>query len=730
MMNPNSRALPELLAPAGSWDSLVAAVNAGADAVYLGMGRLNARASAQNFDRDSVRAAIDHCHAVGVRVYATLNTLLLDKELSEALDTAAWLRHGGIDALIIQDIGLTSLLRQSFPELSLHASTQMSVHTADGARFAGNAGCDRVVLARECSLADIQRIAQSLRSDASPVALEVFVHGALCVSVSGQCLHSSFIGRRSGNRGLCAQPCRMEYRMGGDSHTQTSGRLLSMKDLALIDRLDALIASGVASLKIEGRMKPPAYVARVVQAYRRMLDAFDPAEAQRLRDELERDLCRAGGCTHGYGASEREDLIFSGDPSYRDWPKGEPEAAHRKRAVHAVFRAHAKQAVSLELALAADPAKVATVFGPTPGAAQNASITADKIRAQLGKLGDTPFALERCDIDLEDGLFLPASALNALRRDASDALQRAIVESAHRPYQAPQAVAPRLPKPAPESPPLIVAQVGTIEQAEAAREVTDAIAAQPRLWNEATLSAWAAFARQCEIPVCLSLPPIALPPAWERMQFLLQTMDCSAFAGATCGNAGQIAHLRERFAVVHGDHTLNVCNAETFQKLRSRGLERVALSVELNAAQIRDIARVCSGAELAVYGNLPTMQLAHCPVWREGKRCGDCDSPRSLTDRTGMAFALMPFHVEGCDTEIPQRNKRACTWQLLGGQTLDLARYPDELRKSPVDAWRLLFYRETPRDVRDTLERYRRTRDGAHLPPLANGTGGHFHRGF
>ncbi|MBQ9468055.1 MAG: U32 family peptidase [Clostridia bacterium] len=261
--------LPELLAPAGSMEALDAAILAGADAVYIGGRQFNARMNAKNFDRPQIVEAVKKCHENGVKLYVTLNTLTLDREMNEALSYAAFLYEAGVDALIVADLGLSLEIRARMPDFPLHASTQMSGHNLAAAEFLSGVGFKRMVCAREASKRDLQTLCAS-----SPVEIEVFVHGALCVSVSGQCLFSSVVGGRSGNRGECAQPCRLPY----------NGKYpLSLKDNCLASHLRDLIAMGVASLKIEGRMKSPDYVYRVVSVYRRLLDEARDAGEKELR---------------------------------------------------------------------------------------------------------------------------------------------------------------------------------------------------------------------------------------------------------------------------------------------------------------------------------------------------------------------------------------------------------------------------------------------------------------
>lgn len=281
-----SDALPELLAPVGSAQSLSAAITAGADAVYLGATQFSARAFAHNFDRASLRTAVEVAHKAGVRVYLALNTLITDRQMAQALELAAFAYEVGVDALIVADLGLATLIHNQYPDFSLHASTQCSGHSSAGAKKLAELGFDRMVAARELSADAMAALVKG-----SPIPIEVFVHGALCVSASGQCLFSSIVGGRSGNRGECAQPCRMNY--NGNGRTP-----LSLKDLTLANHIPELIDMGVASLKIEGRMKSPTYVYTVVSIFRRLLDerrSATPKEMDTLASVFSRD-----GFTDGY----------------------------------------------------------------------------------------------------------------------------------------------------------------------------------------------------------------------------------------------------------------------------------------------------------------------------------------------------------------------------------------------------------------------------------------------
>ena len=287
----------EVLAPAGGPEPLRAAVYAGADAVYLGGPAFGARANAQNFSREQLAEAVGFCHARGVRVHVTVNTLLKEKELPQALEFVEYLCTLPVDAVLVQDMGLFSLLRQRAPQLPLHASTQMSLHTPAGVKLLWDLGAERAVLSREMSLEEIEEVHQ-----ACPIQLESFVHGALCMSVSGQCLFSALLGGRSGNRGLCAQPCRLPFAAPGGT-----GHDLSLKDLSFVREIGQLKQAGVCSAKIEGRMKRPEYVAAAVSACRRAADGEEVPQA--LLDQLEAVFSRSG-FTQGYLTGERGRAMF------------------------------------------------------------------------------------------------------------------------------------------------------------------------------------------------------------------------------------------------------------------------------------------------------------------------------------------------------------------------------------------------------------------------------------
>ena len=420
----------ELLAPAGSVESLHAAVALGADAVYMGGRRFGARAYAENPDEDGLSEAIDYCHLYGRKLYLTVNTLLKEEELTE--DLAAYLTpyyERGVDAVLVQDLGVLSFLKRTFPDLELHISTQMTVASPWGASLAKRMGAARLVLPRELSLKEISRIRRE-----TGMEVETFVHGALCYCYSGQCLMSSMIGGRSGNRGRCAQPCRLPF---------DGEHLLDCRDLCTLDLLPAIREAGVSSLKIEGRMKSPLYTAGVVEVYRRYLDRLmKEGEARYRVEESDREWLRdlfdrGGGFTEGYYRKHNgADMIYTGEkPKLRPVNEGRRRRLEEKLAekmapvpVRGVCRVMPGEPIFLEIT---DGRAEICVTGMTADTAASRPVTAEKIGERLRRTGETPFAFEDLRVETENA-FVPMGALNDLRRQALETLEKEILHGYRR----------------------------------------------------------------------------------------------------------------------------------------------------------------------------------------------------------------------------------------------------------------------------------------------------------
>lgn len=768
---------PELLCPAGSAPAMVAAVQCGADAVYLGAGDFNARRSADNFGGE-LDAAVLYCHARGVRVYVTLNTMVRQDEMARLETTIGEICRAGADGVIVQDFGVVRAIRQMAPMLPLHASTQMAVHNRQGVEFLAKQGFHRVVLAREMRFDEIARC-----TGLGP-ELEVFVHGALCVSCSGQCLMSSMIGGRSGNRGLCAQPCRMKYRTGA-----REGYFLSTRDLCGLPELNAYVQAGVNSLKIEGRLKRPEYVAAATQAYRGALDALEskvPFDSARAEAELAQMFNR-GGFTRGYGAGAEDcRIMFPSRPNHMgveigactkngevvlsmpvdakdvlalrrgntDIPVNAVAATEKlslreartgdalirlvsreqmQRMAESFAGEHRKFPVSMRLRLntgapatleISDGAHIARVSGDAVQAALSRPIDAARVHGQLEKLGDTPFELLDYAAEIDANAFLPLSALNALRRRAVEALIEMRGGQAH----ACAAMSLPAPEPVSDTKPKLCAQSADPMQL---RRALDAGAGR------------AAFAPEDIRPEALDAALALLP---ERFDLVLPPVaseaDLRALNVWALKNEGRIARCYlsniGQFDLrwpgeIAADMHLNLANALALAQIKDWGISLYTPSVELNRAQIDALG---GRRELIVYGRLPLMQLRHCPLRAmqnlpgEHAACRRCDScapdarlnAMTLTDRTGATFPLRRVAAEN-----------GCVIRLMNSAVLMLLRRAGALPRA--EGWRLLLEMDDPvEDVVHLHALYLSGNDPRRDPAWAriekmNTTTGHYFRG-
>jgi len=406
--------LPELLAPAGNKECFLAAIQGGADAIYCGATSFNARMNAQNFDESSMKENVALAHKFGVKVYQTVNTLVLEKEMSDFMKTVENAVNDGVDGLIIADLGAALAIHKVYPDIELHASTQMSLHGIEGGKLLKDYGFTRMVIARETPFCDIQKISQECG-----IETEVFVHGALCVCHSGQCLFSSIVGGRSGNRGECAQPCRLPYKVGGQEQYP-----LSLKDLCLASHIEELIESGASSLKIEGRMKSPEYVYQVVKTWRKLLDERRNATKQEM-EQLSSVFSR-NGFTDGYFTENISHAMLGvRSDEQKSLTKEISTFAGLDKKITLSAKAEILKDKEAKLTLFDQNGKSVTVYGDVPFEAINRPMTKESVALSLGKLGGTVYAFEQLEIVLDDGLLLPMSSLNALRRKALEMWEKA-----------------------------------------------------------------------------------------------------------------------------------------------------------------------------------------------------------------------------------------------------------------------------------------------------------------
>ena len=626
----------ELLSPAGSPESLRAAVQSGAGAVYLGWGDFNARRSAKNFSDEEFADALRYCHERGVRVFLTLNTLLTDRELPRALETAAAACRMGVDSVLVQDWGLFDLLRQALPDLPLHASTQMSLFTSGGCRELAADGCERVVIARECSAADTAEICKNC-----PAEVEVFVHGALCMCYSGQCEMSALIGGRSGNRGRCAQPCRLPY---GVNEPAKKDYPLSLKDSCLADRLGEMAEMGVACLKLEGRMKRPEYVAVITRIYARLLaEGRRPTAAEKA--ELEQAFSRSG-FTDWYWQGRHGAGMFGTRPENAPDPKelfAQAKAAYEKgdqRTVPVRFACTVRAGAPCALTAKTEDGHTVTVTGPTPEAARSRAVTAEELCQRLRKTGGTAYRCEAVTAEVDEGLSLPASAVNALRRDALAALTDARTAPPKR---------RELPVPPPPAGDRAAAAPRfTISVTTAAQLTPELLALGPaRVYVPLELLAAFSALPEADTEWCAILPRVWRDRDEPELRRWLDHAKSLGVTAVLAGNIGHLSLVRDAGFAVYGDYGLNVFNGRSLDYLRKKGLSSACLSFELRFAQLRDLPK-CLPAEAIVYGRLPLMITENCLIENAGA-CR-CDHPNFLTDRTGSAFPLLPAY--GHRTEI------------------------------------------------------------------------------
>ena len=659
----------ELLSPAGSPESLRAAVQSGAGAVYLGWGDFNARRSAKNFSDEEFADALRYCHERGVRVFLTLNTLLTDRELPRALETATAACRMGVDSVLVQDWGLFDLLRQALPDLPLHASTQMSLFTSGGCREMAADGCERVVIARECSAADTAEICKNC-----PAEVEVFVHGALCMCYSGQCEMSALIGGRSGNRGRCAQPCRLPY---GVNEPAKKNYPLSLKDSCLADRLGEMAEMGVACLKLEGRMKRPEYVAVITRIYARLLaEGRRPTAAEKA--ELEQAFSRSG-FTDWYWQGRHGAGMFGTRPENAPDPKelfAQAKAAYEKgdqRTVPVRFACTVRAGAPCTLTAETEDGRAVTVTGPVPEAARSRAVTAEELCQRLRKTGGTAYRCKAVTAEVDEGLSLPASAVNALRRDALAALTDARTAPPQR---------RELPVPPPPAGDRAAAAPRFTVSVTTATQLTPQLLALGPARVYVPLELLAAFTAlpEADTEWCAILPRVWRDRDEAELRRWLDHAKALGVTAVLAGNIGHLSLVRDTGLAVYGDYGLNVFNGRALDYLRKKGLSSACLSFELRFAQLRDLPK-CLPAEAIVYGRLPLMITENCLIENAGA-CR-CDRPNFLTDRTGAAFPLLPAY--GHRTEI--QNSRV----------LWLADRP-EYRRLGLSFARLRFTTETPEE--------------------------------
>ncbi len=608
----------EVLSPVGSAEMLTAAVRSGADAVYLGAGDFNARRNAENFDNKSLAAAVEYCHTYGVKVYLTHNIMCKQDELIAAVELARYADSIGVDGLILQDLGLSAAIHRVCPDMELHASTQMSLHSPAALPYLKEMGFSRVVAAREMgadALKEFCSVAKSLDME-----VEVFVHGALCMSVSGQCLLSSVLGGRSGNRGLCAGPCRLPFKAEGGT-----GFDLSLKDLSLLEHIDELKNMGVASLKIEGRMKRPEYVAAATAAVRSAVDSGEvPAD---INVALSSVFSRSG-FTDAYFTEKRDRNMF-GVRTKDDVEKAGDSFAF----LHNLYR-HERQSVPIDITADFSLGKQAcvsfntadysaSVKGDVLTAAKSRPLTLEDARSALLKLGSTPYFANNVNITVNGDVFISGGALNALRREAVDLLTKSRLQRPrHR--QHPLNICEENIEHS--SAPCLIVRIPSPELAP-----TDLMGITVMLPCEKTPTA-----ELIKSGVITELPrwienELALE---KRLKELYQMGVKKAY----CSNPSAVAIAKKIGFEIVGGIGLNAANSESVKALMGMGVQNILLSPEITLnTSVKMSSAIPKG--IFAYGRLPLMLLRSCPL-KNGHSCAECHGGGTLTDRKGIAFPV------------------------------------------------------------------------------------------
>ena len=673
----------EVLSPAGSSDALVAAVQNGADAVYLGCGSFNARVNAKNFTLEQLHQWVSYCHIRGVKVYLTLNTLVLDRELKDVAREILEASRAGVDAILVQDLGVCQLVRTLAPDVPIHASTQMVVYNLDGVLRAAEMGITRVVLARELSHDQIAYICKH-----SPIEVEVFVHGALCMCYSGQCYLSAMIGRRSGNRGQCAQPCRLNYGYDREENRYP----LSLKDNCLVGYLRQLEEMGVACVKIEGRMKRAEYVAIATRIYK---DAVlgRPVTQQSLR-ELEKVFSRQG-FTDGYYAGQKGTHMFgtrqeeAPDRSLMARARATYENAENQR-VPVWFRVQLYPGMASTLTVSDQEGHTLTVQGPMPEVARNVPLTAEALTQRLCKTGGTPYYVENVQVELTPGLTLAASAINGLRRDVLSmlsAVRGQLPQRREGSYVQPQVYRGN------NASPVYTVQIQSFDQV-----TRGLIALRPEILyvplhllhpSDSMAQAVCGAFR-----VCAVLPRVIWDSEWSTVLSRLSQARLLGVNEVLVGNIGMIDPVQRAGFQVRGDFGLNVFNSGSANWYAAMGLSTLTASFELTLPQLRDISKPVP-TEIIAYGRLPLMITENCIIHGRAGTCICGSTKTNLVDRTGSRFPVL-------------RDGDTCRSQLFNSKKLYWADKLPSIRGLGLWGLRLSFTTETPQQVDAILGDYSR----------------------
>lgn len=703
----------ELLAPAGSYEGLQAVVKAGADAVYIGGSMFGARAYANNPQQDEMLEAIDYAHIHEKQIYLTVNTLLKNKELyGQLYDYLAPYYQQGIDAVIVQDLGVLSFLKKEFPNLSIHASTQMAVTGARGAKLLKEAGVSRIVTARELSLKEIYEIYQK-----TGMEIESFVHGALCYCYSGMCLFSSMLGGRSGNRGRCAQPCRLPYTAYKDKQQisrEDQSYLLSPKDMCTIDILPEILQAGVYSLKIEGRMKRPEYAAGVTSIYRKYLDLYEKnpknyevtaEDKQMLLDLYQRDGFNQG-YYHSHNGKEMIAVVNQKEQNKKQKIAGKRNEVLFEQLKKEYLDTKKQEKINGNFILFANSPAIldldfqdihVQVMGETVEEAVKQPLSADRVEKQMRKTGQTPFVFDTLEIMTDEAGFLPMQSINELRRQGLEELQKEILKKYRR--ELPERTQKNRVKNSEtsEKMPVFYASVETREQLETVLEEKDiqgvychiSMFDKKQLWKEAFETMYQVHKREKEF--YLALPYMLRDGQLMDMEqeFLKMAEQCEGFLVRNLEELGYLSKLGLLEKAVT-DYSVYTFNDNAKNTLDEWGVMRTTVPLELNGKEIH--ARDNEKSEMIIYGYYPMMISAQCIK----KTCGKCDKKSGfvkLKDRYGKYFLTKTF----CDF---------CYNVIYNSVPTGFLEEAQQILGEGFESLRLNFTSETKEEVKNLLDTF------------------------
>ena len=728
-MNPNNI---ELLAPAGSYEGFEAALGAGADAVYVGGAMFGARAYAQNFNEEELLRAIDVAHIHGKKLYLTVNTLLKNRELKEEL--VSYLEpyyNAGLDAVIVQDMGVFSLLKKEFPKLHLHASTQMTVTGPEGMKFLAEQGATRVVAARELSLQELSRM-----HEACPIEIEAFVHGALCYSYSGQCLMSSLLGGRSGNRGRCAQPCRLPYQVKNfRAKEYGKGEFcpLSLKDICTIEILPEIIEAGVTSLKIEGRMKQPAYTAGVTGMYRKYLDfLFEKGPANYHVTEKDKkyllDLFNRGGSCTGYYqmGNGPQMMAFTNEKK-----TGEVFLETKQLKEKITGELHLVPGSPVLLHVSCQGEDAYECVGEVQYA-KSQPVTEERVRQQMDKLGNTLFIWEKLDIYMEDSVFVPMKTLNEARHQALEDLKENLLQKYRRNVgdervkriaeEMPAKIRDNVPRKKEKHIPVYV----SCESEEASEVLCRKDGIQGIYLPYALIEKHLQTGLDNGKEMYLSLPHITRenPPEgyMEQVKKWLEA-GLSGFLVRNLESYSALAQMGLADKCVL-DHSLYTWNDEAIRFWKDQGILRNTVPLELNEKELRH--RENAGSEMIVYGRLPLMHSAQC-VRKNTFGCNGQEERLVLKDRYDKEFPVVCY----CRPWKMGNTKAAesCYNIIYNSLPYGLLKEADRVKELGVSSVRLAFTIESREETERIVEDFVAAYHGSRVSHEYEFTKGHFKRG-